>query len=171
MLYWCSNHSAIANCSIIYCHCDCDMGALTTQPSGSREARPYHLAIRSLRYSPLPLSHRSPRCSPLPLSHQVPEKLVLTTQPSGLPDTRPYHSVLSVFCIFAYVSNHGTHKIPLQNSPHISVCNSILLYSKRFFSHNVLICLSKLLGQRRWIVGLDKTFILSYHMINSDCKS
>ena len=25
----------------------------------------------------------------------------------------------------------------------------LLLYSKRFFSHNVLICLSKLLGQRR----------------------
>ena len=38
-------------------------------------------------------------------------------------------------------------------------------------SHNVLICLSNLLGQRRWNVGLDKTFNLSYHMINSDGKS
>ena len=41
----------------------------------------------------------------------------------------------------------------------------------QFFSHNVLIRLSKLLGQRRWNVGLGKTFNLSYHMINSDCKS
>ena len=31
--------------------------------------------------------------------------------------------------------------------------------------------LSKLLGQWRWNVGLGKTFNLSYHMINSDCKS
>ena len=38
-------------------------------------------------------------------------------------------------------------------------------------SHNVLICLSKLLGQRRWNVGLGETFHLSYHMINSDGKS
>ena len=37
-------------------------------------------------------------------------------------------------------------------------------------SHNVLICFSKLLGQRRWNVGLGKTFNLSYHMINSDGK-
>ena len=36
MLYICSNHSAIANCSfIIYCHYECDMGALTTQPWGT----------------------------------------------------------------------------------------------------------------------------------------
>ena len=41
----------------------------------------------------------------------------------------------------------------------------------QLFSHNVLIRLSKLLGQRRWNVGLVKTFNLSYHMINSDCKS
>ena len=41
----------------------------------------------------------------------------------------------------------------------------------QFFSHNVLIRLSKLLGQRRWNVGLGKTFNLSYHMIHSDCKS
>ena len=41
----------------------------------------------------------------------------------------------------------------------------------QFFSHNVFIRLSKLLGQRRWNVGLGKTFNLSYHMINSDCKS
>ena len=38
-------------------------------------------------------------------------------------------------------------------------------------SHNVLICLSKLLGQTRWNVGLGKTFKLSYLMINSDGKS
>ena len=38
-------------------------------------------------------------------------------------------------------------------------------------SHNVLICFSKLLGQRRWNVGLDETFNWSYHMINSDGKS
>ena len=38
-------------------------------------------------------------------------------------------------------------------------------------SHNVLICLSKLLGQRRWNLGLGESFDLSYHMINSDGKS
>ena len=38
-------------------------------------------------------------------------------------------------------------------------------------SHNVLICLSKLLGQSRWNVGLCETFNLSYHMINLDGKS
>ena len=38
-------------------------------------------------------------------------------------------------------------------------------------SHNVLICFSKLLGQRRWNVGLGETFNLSYHMINSDGKA
>ena len=38
-------------------------------------------------------------------------------------------------------------------------------------SHNVLICLSKLLGQWRWNVGLGESFNLSYHMINLDCKS
>ena len=38
-------------------------------------------------------------------------------------------------------------------------------------SHNVLICLSKLLGQTRWKVNLGKTFNLSYHTINSDGKS
>ena len=38
-------------------------------------------------------------------------------------------------------------------------------------SHNVLICFSNLLGQRRWNVGLGETFNLSYHMINSDGKS
>ena len=44
-------------------------------------------------------------------------------------------------------------------------------------SHNVLISydqfgsLSKLLGQRRWNIGLGDTFNLSYHMINSDRKS
>ena len=38
-------------------------------------------------------------------------------------------------------------------------------------SHNVLICLSKLLGQTRWNVGLGEAFNLSYHMINSDGKS
>ena len=38
-------------------------------------------------------------------------------------------------------------------------------------SHNVLMCLSKLLGQTRWNVGLGKSFNLSYHMINSDSKS
>ena len=38
-------------------------------------------------------------------------------------------------------------------------------------SHNVLICLLKILGQRRWNIGLGDAFNLSYHMINSDCKS
>ena len=38
-------------------------------------------------------------------------------------------------------------------------------------SHNVLICLSKLLGQRKWNVGLREIFNLSYHMIISDGKS
>ena len=38
-------------------------------------------------------------------------------------------------------------------------------------SHNILIYFSKLLGQRRWNVGLGETFNLSYHMINSDGKS
>ena len=38
-------------------------------------------------------------------------------------------------------------------------------------SHNVLICLSKLLGQFTWNVGLGERFNLSYHVINSDCKS
>ena len=38
-------------------------------------------------------------------------------------------------------------------------------------NHNVLICFSKLLVQRRWNVGLGETFNLSYHMINSDGKS
>ena len=38
-------------------------------------------------------------------------------------------------------------------------------------THNVLICLSKLLGQTRRNVGLGKTFKLSYLMINSDGKS
>ena len=37
-------------------------------------------------------------------------------------------------------------------------------------SHNVLICLSKLLSQTRWRVGLGETFNLSYHMIKSDGK-
>ena len=38
-------------------------------------------------------------------------------------------------------------------------------------SHNVPICLSMLLGQRKWNVGFGETFNLSYHMINSDGKS
>ena len=38
-------------------------------------------------------------------------------------------------------------------------------------THNVLMCLSKLWGQRRWNVGLGEIFNLSYHMINSDGKS
>ena len=38
-------------------------------------------------------------------------------------------------------------------------------------SHNVLICLSKLLGQWTWSVGLGESFNLSYHVIDSDCKS
>ena len=38
-------------------------------------------------------------------------------------------------------------------------------------SHNVLICLSKLLDQSTWNVGLGESFNLSYHVINSDCKS
>ena len=38
-------------------------------------------------------------------------------------------------------------------------------------SHKVLICLSKLLGQSAWIVGLGESFNLSYHVINLDCKS
>ena len=38
-------------------------------------------------------------------------------------------------------------------------------------SHNVLICLSKFLGQKRWNVGLGETFKFSYHMINLDGKS
>ena len=38
-------------------------------------------------------------------------------------------------------------------------------------SHNVLICLSKLLGQCTWNVGLGESFNLSYHVIHSDCKS
>ena len=38
-------------------------------------------------------------------------------------------------------------------------------------SHNVLICLSKLLGQTRWNVGLRETFNLTYHMIKSNGKS
>ena len=38
-------------------------------------------------------------------------------------------------------------------------------------SHNVLIYLPKLLGRRRWNVGLGKSFNLSCHMINSDDKS
>ena len=37
--------------------------------------------------------------------------------------------------------------------------------------HNVLIRLSKLLGQSRWNIGLGETFNLSYRMINSDGKS
>ena len=37
-------------------------------------------------------------------------------------------------------------------------------------SYNVLKYLSKLLGQRKWKVGLGKAFHLSYH-INSDSKS
>ena len=37
--------------------------------------------------------------------------------------------------------------------------------------HNVLIRLSKLLGQSTWNVGLGESFYLSYHVINSDCKS
>ena len=38
-------------------------------------------------------------------------------------------------------------------------------------SHNVPICLSMLLGQRKWNVGLGETFNLSYHVISSDSKS
>ena len=38
-------------------------------------------------------------------------------------------------------------------------------------SHNVLICLSKLLGQLTWNVGLGENFNLSYYVIDSDCKS
>ena len=38
-------------------------------------------------------------------------------------------------------------------------------------SHNVLICLSKLLGQWTWNVGLGESFNLSYHVIDSDSKS
>ena len=38
-------------------------------------------------------------------------------------------------------------------------------------SRNVLIYLSKLLGQRKSNVGLRESFNLSYHMINSDSKS
>ena len=38
-------------------------------------------------------------------------------------------------------------------------------------SHNVLIHLSMLLGQRRWNVGFGEIFNLSYHIINSDGKS
>ena len=38
-------------------------------------------------------------------------------------------------------------------------------------SHNVLICLLKLLGQSTRNVGLGKSFNLSYHVINLDCKS
>ena len=38
-------------------------------------------------------------------------------------------------------------------------------------SHNVLICLSKLLGQWTWNVGLGESFNLSYHVIDSDCIS
>ena len=37
-------------------------------------------------------------------------------------------------------------------------------------SHNVLICLSKLLGQFTWNVGLGESFNLSHHVIDSDCK-
>ena len=45
-------------------------------------------------------------------------------------------------------------------------------YTSRYpiSSHNVLICLSKLLGQRTWNVGLGESFNLSYHVIDSDCK-
>ena len=38
-------------------------------------------------------------------------------------------------------------------------------------SHNVLICLSKLLVQCTWNVGLGESFNLSYHVIDSDYKS
>ena len=38
-------------------------------------------------------------------------------------------------------------------------------------SHNVLICLSKLLGQWTWNVGLGESFNLSYLVIDSDSKS
>ena len=38
-------------------------------------------------------------------------------------------------------------------------------------SHNVFICLSRLLCQRRLNVGLGESFNLSYHMINSESKS
>ena len=38
-------------------------------------------------------------------------------------------------------------------------------------SHNVLICLSKLLGQSTWNVGLGERFNLSYLVIDSDSKS
>ena len=46
-------------------------------------------------------------------------------------------------------------------------------YSSKYVisSYNVLICLSKLLGQRRLNVGLGESFNLSYHMINFDGKS
>ena len=46
-------------------------------------------------------------------------------------------------------------------------------YSSKYVisSHNVLICLSKLLGQRRLNVGHGEWFNLSYHMINFDGKS
>ena len=38
-------------------------------------------------------------------------------------------------------------------------------------SHNVLICLSKLLGQCTWNVGLGESFNLRYLVIDSDSKS
>ena len=38
-------------------------------------------------------------------------------------------------------------------------------------SHNVLICLLKLLVHCTWNVGLGESFNLSYHVIDSDCKS
>ena len=38
-------------------------------------------------------------------------------------------------------------------------------------SHNVLICLSKLLDQSTWNVGLGESFNLSYLVIDSDSKS
>ena len=46
-------------------------------------------------------------------------------------------------------------------------------YSSKYVisGHNVLTCLSKLLGQKRLNVGLGESFNLSYHMINSDGKS
>ena len=43
--------------------------------------------------------------------------------------------------------------------------------SKYRISSHVLICWSKLLGQRRWNIGLGETFNLSHRMINLDGKS
>ena len=53
-----------------------------------------------------------------------------------------------------------------------SDCKSQSYNSKySILSHNVLICLSKLLGHCTWNVGLGESFNLSYHVIDSDCKS